>query len=125
MLEATATKLCDGHGAALFAVAVALVRDEERAQRAVVDVISAACVHSQVTRRPADQLRGELVRQLHEYSGGADALQAADGCDRQRYAAALVQHGGLDYREIADLLDVPASEVADWLGAALRSRVRA
>jgi DNA-directed RNA polymerase specialized sigma24 family protein len=51
------------------------------------------------------------------------AAETADVLDRQRDALALVQYGELNYRDVADVMGVPAGEVAQYLGASLRHEV--
>lgn len=122
---AVAAGICDQHAAALFSLAVVLVGDQGRAETAVGDVICAVCTASEpVHTRPPD-LRRELARRVYLRCDSRGLTKAAAPCDQQRTAFALVQYGALSYREVADLMGLPAPEVAVLLHASLRGKVNA
>lgn len=127
-------RLYDRYGQQLYAVATTLTGDPDLAEQIVMQAISvhgdgqtdlrdlsAAVWVAWLCWAPADGTDGAsqpsslptLTSQLH-------ALP-----DDQRVALALCRFGGHTYRQVAELLELPAETVARLLGDALRALVPA
>ena len=122
-------RLWDGHGAAAYALACALLGDEVAAADAVR--LAMADLARDAPDEP-EEVRRRLVR--HVYRHAQEPAERAPGAARlpramvwlstlaqlQRASLALCVYGGLTHREAAALLDVPPATVADLLTAGLR-----
>ena len=122
-------RLWDGHGAAAYSLACALLGDEAAAADAVW--LAMADVARDAPDEP-EELRRRLVCQV--YRRAQQAAERTPGAARlpramvwlstlarlQRASLALCVYGGLTHRETAALLDVPPATVADLLTTGLR-----
>lgn len=116
--EPAAMRVCDEHGGALFSLASVMLRDQAPAEAAVVEVISAAFPATAVAvPLPAADVRRELARRVHRWCSRADETTAHY---QQRVALALTQCGQLTYRQVADVLQLPAADTAQLLCSSLR-----
>lgn len=140
-----AGRLCDDHGIALYLLACALTGSGEDARFLVAEAITDFSARpARTDRRTTDEVRTELARLVYRGNsrGGGGYAQpqtlrpraaAADRVPlpeamswlravsaRQREAIALCLYGGLTYRDAADVLALPASQVADLLSSGLR-----
>ena len=123
-------KVWDRHGGSLYALACALMGDEETAMRAVtlamVDL--ALCIDAE----SHEDILGYLSRGVYRHSLEVP-VRPSDGpnlppvmgwlgqlAQLQRASLALCVFGGLTHREAADLLGVPPRAVAELLTAGLR-----
>ncbi|MEV6418069.1 hypothetical protein [Kribbella sp. NPDC051718] len=116
--EPAAVRVCEDHGGALFALATVMMRDQAPAEAAVVEVISAAFpATAEAIPLPAAEVRRELARRVHRRCSRADETTVLY---QQRVALALTQCGQLTYRQVADVLRLPAADAAQLLCSGLR-----
>jgi hypothetical protein len=123
-----AEHLLTGHGRAAFALACALLGNEEMAVRAtslgIVDLACSPAVPAAGTRRAlarrvywrCEQIAGETTRGVHQPATMVRLRQLAR---LQRACLALCVFGGHTYREAASLLGVPPLTVARSLTSGL------
>jgi DNA-directed RNA polymerase specialized sigma24 family protein len=121
------------HGPYVYALACALLADEEAAAEVV---ILAVTDHMESSGRSAEDARRSLARHVYWRSqevvvAGAPAEQLPPVmveldqlAQLQRACLALCVFGGHTYREAAGLLGVPPATVAELLTAALREVTR-
>ena len=124
-----AENLLSGHGRAAFALACALLGDEETAVRAtalgIVDLACSPAVSPAGTRRAlarrvywrCEQIAGETTRAAPQPATMVRLRQLAQ---LQRTCLALCVFGGHTYREVASLLGVPPLTVATALTSGLK-----
>lgn len=112
----------DQHAAALFCLALAVAGDRQRAENAVVAVVSA--MSRRWSADPDADTRRDLVQRVYwlctAERPGEPAATPPSVADQQGAALALVRFGGLTYREVADLMELAPVDVAHLLSAALR-----
>ncbi|WP_162891390.1 RNA polymerase sigma factor [Aeromicrobium sp. A1-2] len=128
--HARVSRLLARHGNDLMGVARTLTRDEQLAEQLVVDTLTAydhgRPDHGELRTLAAGVMVAWLGRNRDEPSGpGSITSQIYDELhtlpDEQRTVLALCRFGGHTYREAAELLGLPAADVADLLGRAMRS----
>jgi Sigma-70, region 4 len=124
-----AEDVLSGHGRAAFAMACALLGDEEKAVRAtalgIVDLACSPPVAAAGTRRAlarrvywrCEQIAGGATSVVHQPASMATLRQLAQ---LQRTCLALCVFGGHTYREAANLLGVPPLTVARSLTSGLK-----
>ena len=113
-------ELVERHGAALFALAMILLRDRDRAEILAADAILDACNGPTHVSRRVDRwelARYVYVRSLRTTDGFADC-----GSGPKEVALALGLFGAHTYREIADLMGLTPPEVAQLLRNRLETR---
>ncbi len=124
-----AEDLLSDHGRAAFALACALLGEEEKAARAtalgIVDLACSPAAAAAGTRRAlarrvywrCEQIAGETTGATHQPATMVRLRQLAQ---LQRSCLALCAFGGHTYREAASLLGVPALTVARSLTSGLK-----
>ena len=112
-------ELFERHGAALFALAMLLLRDPHRAELLAADAILDACAGPRHVATGAD--RWELARYVYVRFLRTAAARSGSGPAPADVALALGMFGGHTYREIADLMGLPPCEVAELLRLGLRT----
>lgn len=129
------TDVWDRHGASVYTVAIALLGDERAAEHAVrMGLTDLAAVQDTSTQE--DDLRSwtrHVYVRSQELAGAGPAgtapLPSSPSwfphlAQVQRACLALCLFGGHTYREVAQLLDVPPTTVADLLTTSLREAQR-
>ncbi|MFK4087173.1 hypothetical protein ACI2LF_23910 [Kribbella sp. NPDC020789] len=115
-----AAAICDQHGGALLMLAAALAGDRPAAETAVVEVIGASFpIESMAVPMAATEMRRHLARRVYLKCRSREVAGVAD-VQYEQVALALIQHGKLSYRAVADLLGLSAEQVARHLAGALR-----
>jgi hypothetical protein len=97
--------VCDEHGAAVLGLARLLVGEDEAAEAVSTQAILDACWPSGLAERR------RLARHVYVLCARRGAVPHGED-DRQRLAIALARLGGHTYREVAELMSLPAAEVA-------------
>lgn len=114
-----AAQICDEHGGALSTVATVMTGDHQRTVGLVAEVICCYAQGAPVAGSPPGR-RAVLVRELY--------LRCVDSADRVAQhqgaiALALVRCGGLTYREVGELMNLPDRTVAAMLRASLKQQL--
>jgi DNA-directed RNA polymerase specialized sigma24 family protein len=113
-------ELFERHGAAIFGLAMLLLRDRQRAELLTADAILDACSGPAHVAQGAD--RWELARYVYvRFVRSAGDPATAGRPTSEDVALALGVFGGHTYREIADLLGLAPGEAAELLRSGLRT----
>lgn len=113
-----AGRLLDEHGPHLMGMAHTLTATSARAERLVIDTISA---QSGLRRRGSQRTRGDLSTRLHDRWLGTHGPRAHDLSDLQLGLVALVLFSGFTYARAGHTLRLSPHETATTLRDALRS----
>ncbi|MEV6413649.1 hypothetical protein [Kribbella sp. NPDC051718] len=116
--NSVASAIVDQHGTALLSLAVALI-GARHAEEAVVEVICAAYPASLPDRLAPTEVRQELAQRLYLHCDSQASGRNSEQ-DLEQIALALAYCGQLDYRVVANLLEVQPETVVRMLNSTLR-----